>query len=227
MRGEHERFWQDRHRRTPGSRRTLVDTNYQQAIAWYRAFRDHGIVLPVWRLHRHIGMGGEQLVAAVAGDDVERDRGDELRRDHGRHFHELIEETELMPDARHLVEVLHDRGLAVVLASSANVDDLEHFRSLLDADDYLVGATSSADVEKTKPEPDIICAALEKVPGADRSVMIGDSTWDCEAAERAGVAPVALLTGGFSEQELRDAGAVAVFASLGELIEHLDQTPLA
>jgi len=206
---------------------TLVDTNYHHAIAWYRAFRDHGIVLPVWRLHRHIGMGGDQLVAAVAGEEVERDLGDDLRGAHSRHFHELIGEVQLMADARELVEALHDRGAAVVLASSSNEDDLNHFRSMLDVDDLLAGATSSADVEAAKPEPDIICAAVQKAPGAERSVMVGDSTWDCEAARRAGVASVALLTGGFSEQELRDAGAVAVFASLGELIEHLDETPLA
>ena len=205
---------------------TLVDTNYQHAIAWYRAFHEHGIVLPVWRLHRHIGMGGDQLVAAVAGDAVEERLGDDLRGSHGRHFHELIGEVELMADARSLVQRLADRGVAVVLASSASKEDLEYFRSMLDVDRLLTGATSSADVEAAKPEPDIICAALEKVPDAERSVMVGDSTWDCESARRAGVASVALLTGGFSEQELRDAGAAAVFESIGELVEHLDETPL-
>jgi HAD superfamily hydrolase (TIGR01549 family) len=206
---------------------TLVDTNYHHAIAWYRAFRDHGIVLPVWRLHRHIGMGGEQLVSAVAGDGVEKRLGDEVRSGHGRHFEQLIGEVELMADARDLVKVLHDRGFSVVLASSASREDLERFRSMLDVDDLLDGATSSADVEAAKPEPDIIRAALENVPDAERAVMIGDSTWDCEAARRAGVASVALLTGGFSEPELREAGAAAVFPSLGELIDHLDTTPLA
>lgn len=206
---------------------TLVDTNYHQAIAWYRAFREHGIVLPVWRLHRHIGMGGDQLVAAVAGRQAERELGDDLRRGHKRHFHRLIGEVELMPDARKLVETLNGRGIAVVLASSADEEDLEHFRSMLDVDDLLAGATSSADVERAKPEPDIICAARETVPDVERSVMVGDSTWDCEAARRAGVDSVALLTGGFSEQELRDAGAAAVFESIEELLDHLEETPLA
>ena len=206
---------------------TLVDTNYQHALAWYRAFREHGIVLPIWRLHRHIGMGGDQLVGAVAGDEVERKLGDELRDGHSRHFHRLIDEVELMSDAKRLVEVLAERGAAVVLASSSNQEDLEHFRSMLDVDELLAAATSSADVEAAKPEPDLICAALEKVPDARRSVMIGDSTWDCEAARRAGVTSVALLTGGFSEQELREAGAIAVFASIGELLADLDRTVLA
>ncbi|NUP51956.1 MAG: HAD family hydrolase [Catenulispora sp.] len=205
---------------------TLVDSTYQHAIAWHRAFRDHRIVLPVWRLHRHIGMGGDQFVAAVAGEQAERDLGDELRDAHGRHFAELIDEVELMADARALIEVLHDRGAAVVLASSSRERELEHFRSMLNVDDLLAGATSSADVEQAKPEPDLICAALEKAPDTERAVMVGDSTWDCEAARRAGVASVALLTGGFSEQELRDAGAAAVFESIGELIDQLDRTPL-
>jgi HAD superfamily hydrolase (TIGR01549 family) len=205
---------------------TLVDTNYHHAIAWFRAFLDHGIVLPVWRLHRHIGMGGDQLVAAVAGEDVDRELGDEVRGDHDRHFRRLIGEVELMHDARRLVQVLHARGAAVVLASSANEQDLEHFRAMLDVDDLLAGATSSADVAASKPAPDLICAALEKVPQARRSVMVGDSTWDCESARRAGIQSVALLTGGFSEQELRDAGAAAVFESITDLLEHLELTPL-
>lgn len=205
---------------------TLVDSTYQHAIAWHRAFRDHGIVLPVWRLHRHIGMGGDQFVAAVAGERAERELGDEVRDDHSRHFGELIDEVELMADARALVEVLHDRGAAVVLASSSREQELKRFRSMLNVDDLLAGATSSADVEQAKPEPDIICAALEKVPDVGRAVMVGDSTWDCEAARRAGVESVALLTGGFSEPELRDAGAAAVFESIGGLIDQLDRTPL-
>ena len=206
---------------------TLVDSNYQHAIAWYRAFREHGIVLPVWRLHRHIGMGGDQLVAAVAGRQAEHELGDELRRDHSRHFRRLIDEVELMSGARELIEALDARGVAVVLASSSNQQDLEHFRAMLDVDDLLAGATSSADVQSAKPEPDIVCAARKLVPDAERSVMIGDSTWDCEAARRAGTASVALLTGGFSEQELRGAGAAAVFESIGELLDHLEETPLA
>jgi len=205
---------------------TLVDTNYHHAIAWFRAFRDHGIVLPVWRFHRHIGMGGDQLVAAVAGEEVERRSGDVLRRGHGRHFHRLIDEVELMPDARRLIETLHGRGTAVILASSANETDLRHFRSMLDVDDLLTGATSSTDVEKSKPEPDLIRAAMDKAPHAGGSVMVGDSTWDCQAAHRAGIESVGLLTGGFSEQELRDAGAAAVFASIAELLDHIEQTPL-
>jgi HAD superfamily hydrolase (TIGR01549 family) len=205
---------------------TLVDTNYQHALSWFRSFRDHGIIVPVWRLHRHIGMGGDQLVPAVAGERVGEKLGEELRDGDKRHFHEMIDECELMPDARRLIEVLHERGAEIVLASSASEEDLAHYRSMLDADDLIHAATSSADVERTKPEPDLILAAMEKVSDPERAVMVGDSTWDCEAARRAGIPSVALLTGGFAESELREAGAEAVFESIRDLIEAIDATPL-
>src|SRR5947209_1415676 len=89
---------------------TLVDTNYQHALSWFRSFREHEIVLPIWRLHRHIGMGGDQLVPAVAGERIGKELGEELRAGDKRHFHKMIDECELMPDARRLIEVLHGRG---------------------------------------------------------------------------------------------------------------------
>jgi phosphoglycolate phosphatase-like HAD superfamily hydrolase len=150
---------------------TLVDSNYQHTIAWYRALRQHGQVLPVWRIHRHIGMGGDQLIASRCGDEVEQ-----------------------------YLDLLDARGLADAW-------------------------TTAGDVERTKPEPDLVHAALDHA-GTDSVVMVGDSTWDCEAANRAGVQTVAVLTGGFSEQELRDAGAVAVFDSIEELRRRLSDTPL-
>ncbi len=206
---------------------TLVDTNYHHALAWFRAFRDQGLILPVWRLHRHIGMGGDQLVVAVAGEEVEEERGDELRDGHTRHYHRLIDDVELMPDARRLIEVLSESGAEVVLASSAGAEDLGRYREMLDADELITAATSSADVEQTKPAPDLIAAALEKVSaGRDRAVMVGDSTWDCEAARRAGVESIALLTGGFAEAELRETGAGSVFASIADLLDGIAGTAL-
>lgn len=178
---------------------TLVDTNYHRAVAWFRAFRDQEIAIPVWRAHRHLGMGADQFVAAVAGDRAEAELGDELRAGHARHFRALIDDVELMPDAQRLIDVLHGRGAAIVLASSASEDDLGHFRSMIDRGDLISAATSSADVERTKPGPDLILAAVEKVDGAEPAVMVGDSTWDCEAARRAGLPAIGLLTGGFSD----------------------------
>jgi len=202
---------------------TLVDTNYHHALAWYRAFRRHGVTLPLYRIHRHIGMGGDQLVAALAGEGFDREHGDEVRAAEKVLYAELIGEVEPLAGARALMEDLKGAGHTIVLASSAKTEELEHYLTLLDARSLVDGWTDSGDVEQTKPEPDLVLAALEKA-GAKPSdtVMIGDSTWDCEAAKRAKVRSIGVLTGGFSEQELLDAGASGVFTSVDELRRNLD-----
>jgi HAD superfamily hydrolase (TIGR01549 family) len=205
---------------------TLVDTNYQHAIAWYRAFRASDLTLPVWRIHRHIGMGGDQLVGALAGDEFEKQHGDEVRDAEKGLYMELIEEVEPMDGARDLIERLCDSERSVILASSAKEDEVDHYLDLLDARELVDGWTTSADVEATKPEPDLVQAALEKA-GTKEGVMIGDTTWDIEAAKKAGIETLAVRTGGFGDDELRDAGAAEVFESVRELYEKLDQTPLA
>jgi HAD superfamily hydrolase (TIGR01509 family) len=204
---------------------TLVDTNYQHAIAWYRAFSRHDVVLPVWRIHRHIGMGGDQLVAALAGDEVESEKGDAIRDAETDLYGELIGEVRPLEGAAELIRDLKERGHVVVLASSAKQQEVDHYIDLLDARDVVDGWTASDDVDATKPEPDLIEVAVKKAGGGD-AVMVGDSTFDVEAAERAGLQTVAVLTGGFSDQELRDAGAVAVFGSIEELRASIEDTPL-
>jgi HAD superfamily hydrolase (TIGR01509 family) len=206
---------------------TLVDTNYHHALAWFRAFRQHGFVLPLWRIHRHIGMGGDQLVAALAGDGFEREQGDAVRAAETVLYAELIGEVEPLEGARKLIEDLKSSGHAVVLASSAKPDELEHYLTLLDARPLVDGWTDAGDVERTKPEPDLVAAALEKAEAApDDAVMVGDSVWDCRAAERAGVRSIGVLTGGFGKEELLEAGASKVFESVDALREHLADTPL-
>ena len=205
---------------------TLVDTNFQHAIAWYRAFRQHEIVLPIWRIHRHIGMGGDQLIAALCDDATEEEKGDDIRAAETVLYLELIDEVRPLAGSRELIEDLKERDHSVVLASSAKAEEVEHYLDLLDARELADDWTTSADVEATKPEPDLVKAAMEKA-GDGEAVMVGDTTWDCEAAKRAGIQTVAVLTGGFSEAELRDAGAVAVFQSMEDLRGSLDDTPLA
>jgi HAD superfamily hydrolase (TIGR01509 family) len=204
---------------------TLVDTNYQHALAWYRAFRRHGETLPIWRIHRAIGMGGDQLVAALCGEKLEEEKGDDVREAETALYGELMEEVEPLHGAKELIRDLKERGHAVVLASSGKADEVEHYVDLLDARELADGWTTSADVDVTKPEPDLVEVALRKA-GGGAAVMIGDSIWDCEAGKRAGVETVAVLTGGFSEQELLDAGAVCVYESIDELRRRLDETPL-
>jgi HAD superfamily hydrolase (TIGR01549 family) len=204
---------------------TLVDTNYQHAIAWFRALREHGELLPLWRIHRHIGMGGDQLVVALCGEEVEEAKGEDIRATEKDRYAELIGEVETFEGARELIVELKQRGHAVVLASSAKTDEVDHYLDLLDARELVDAWTDSSDVEATKPEPDLVHAAIDKAGGGE-AVMVGDSTWDCEAAGRAGIEMVAVLTGGFSESELREAGAAAVFQSIQELRERVGQTSL-
>jgi HAD superfamily hydrolase (TIGR01549 family) len=205
---------------------TLVDTNYHHAIAWYRAFRQHGEVLPIWRIHRHIGMGSDQLVPALCGDEVDEEKGDDIRTAETALYLALIEEVEPLHGAKGLIRDLKERGHTLVLASSAKANELDHYLDLLEAREVADAWTSSADVEATKPEPDLVEVARQKAGSGD-AVMIGDSTWDCKAAKRADVETVAVLTGGFSEEELLDAGALSVYASIEELRRSLDETPLA
>jgi HAD superfamily hydrolase (TIGR01549 family) len=204
---------------------TLIDSNYHHALAWYRTFRQSGIVLPLWRIHRHVGMGGDQLVPALVGKRINEERGEELRAARDEEYAQLIGEVAPLEGARELIADLKQRDLTVVLASSAPQDEIDHYLELLDARELADAWTTDDGVEATKPEPDLVQAALEKA-GTEEAVMVGDTPWDVEAARKAGVETICVITGGFSEQELRDAGAIAVFESVEELRKRLEETPL-
>jgi len=203
---------------------TLIDSNYQHTLAWFRAFREHGFVLPAWRIHRAIGMGGDQLVPALLGKGVDEEQGDDIRDTRDPIYKELMPEVEPLDGAHELIAELKERGLTIVLASSSPQDELDHYLELLDARDLADAWTTKEDVEATKPAPDLVRAALDKA-GTDNAAMIGDTRWDVESAGKAGVETVCLMTGGWSEQELRDAGAVAVYESIDDLRSHLGETP--
>ena len=193
---------------------TLVDTNYHHALAWHRALHAHGHSVQMWKVHRHIGMGGDQILDALIGERAAAEQGEEIREAEGEAYGELIGEVEPLEGARELIERLRGDGASVILASSAKQDEVDHYLDLLDARDLVDGWTTSADVENTKPDPDLVHAALAKAGGDQPSVMVGDSTWDVKAAKAAGVPTLAVLTGGFSEAELREAGAVQVVESI-------------
>jgi HAD superfamily hydrolase (TIGR01509 family) len=200
---------------------TLVDSNYLHTVAWQRALRAHGHEIPAWRIHRHIGMGGDKIIDAVAGEAVERECGDAVRASEAELFMEVIGEVAPLPGARQLLDALRARGCRIVLASSAKAHEVEHYLDLLDAREVVDYWTTSADVACTKPDPDLLQTAMEKA-GSDRALMIGDSVWDCYAAASAGVPTVGLLSGGYSAGELYDAGARSVYRDAEELAERLD-----
>jgi HAD superfamily hydrolase (TIGR01509 family) len=204
---------------------TLVDTNYHHAIAWHRALHAHGHHVQMWRVHRHIGMGGDQILDDLIGEEAAAADGEAIRAAEAEAYGELIDEVEPMDGARKLIEELRAEGSTVILASSAKAEEVDHYLDLLDARQLVDGWTTSADVEATKPEPDLVHAALEKAGGNGPAVMVGDSVWDVKAATAAEVPTLAVLTGGFSEAELREAGAAEVVESIGEL--RIDRESLA
>ena len=196
---------------------TLVDTNYHHALAWHRALHAQGRQVQMWKVHRHIGMGGDKILDALIGEEAAAADGDAIREAETEAYEELIGEVEPLEGARELIAKLKEEGSTVILASSAKESEVEHYVDLLDARELVDGWTTSADVENTKPDPDLVRAALDKADGGNPSVMVGDSVWDVKAARAAGLPTLAVLTGGFSEAELREAGASQVVESIADL----------
>jgi HAD superfamily hydrolase (TIGR01549 family) len=196
---------------------TLIDTNYHHALAWHRALRAHGHIIQMWKVHRHIGMGGDQLVEALIGEKRAAEQGEAIRAAEAEAYGGLIGEVEPMQGARELIEDLRSAGASIVLASSAKQGEVDQYLDLLDARELVHAWTTAEDVQQTKPAPDLVRAALEKAQGGGPALMIGDSVWDVEAANAAGVPTLAVLTGGFSEAELTDAGALEVVSEVDRI----------
>ena len=204
---------------------TLVDSTYLHAVAWWQAFRRADLDVPVWRLHRCIGMGPDQLVPAVTDADVDVDA---LAESHDAIYSIHWPALRLLPGAHDLVRRCHDRGLTTVLASSAGTREVQVVRDLLNADSFLDHSTSSDDAENSKPAPDLVTVAVRRA-GVDPTdaVFIGDAVADVRACAEAGVACIALECGGTSAAELKDAGAVAVYRDPADLLAHFDDSVLA
>jgi HAD superfamily hydrolase (TIGR01509 family) len=205
---------------------TLIDSNYLHVHAWYRAFNGVGLDVESWRIHRSIGMDGSTLVAILAedADDDTRARAKDL---HSHYYKETAPLLRRLPGVRELLEAVDKLGLQIVLATSAPEDELSILRGVLASDDLVSAVTSSNDVDTAKPESDIVQVALKRA-GVDvaHAVFIGDTVWDVEACERAGVPTIAVLSGGVSRGELETAGAEAVFDNPRDLCEHLDSTAI-
>ena len=204
---------------------TLVDSVYQHTDSWSRAFAEVGVVVPRFRVHRAIGMGGDRLVAHVAGAQVEERHGDRVRARHDELFEASIDDVEALPGAADLLRALRDRGLKVALASSGAAEQTTRLLTRVEGSDRVDARTSSADVKASKPAPDLIEEAVERAGGRVAAV-VGDSVWDVSAARAQGSYAIGLLCGGFGEAELREAGAARVYPTPRELVDDLDATPL-
>lgn len=201
---------------------TLVDSNYHHTMAWWQAFTECGHQVPAWRIHRAIGMGGDRLVAAVAGDDVEERLGDDIRSTWEQRYDEVLDRVPTLPGARELIPDLRRRGFQVALASSGIPRHTQHAVDILEAGDDVDTTTTSEDAEESKPHPELVQVALDRVD-AERAVLVGDSVWDVDSATSAGLAVIGVLTGGFGRAELEDAGTDEVCDDLEQLRRRVDE----
>jgi HAD superfamily hydrolase (TIGR01509 family) len=206
---------------------TLVDSNYLHVNAWMHALRAVGHPRDAWRVHRGQGMGSSELLATLLGDAAEQ-VGPQAKQQHSQHYQQTSELLRVFDGARELVVAVAQRGVKVVLATSAAPDELELLRSILDLEDAVAEITAADDVEAAKPAPDLVDVALQRAGvTADRAVFVGDTVWDVQACGKAGVACVGVLSGGISATELTEAGAVAVYDDCQVLLRDLDASPLA
>jgi HAD superfamily hydrolase (TIGR01509 family) len=206
---------------------TLVDSNYLHVAAWMQAFHSAGLGIDAWRIHESIGMDSGELLKRLLGDQTDA-LGDSAKQEHSKRYAEMSELLRAFDGARDLLRAISARRIKVVLATSAPQDELERLRDLLDVEDAIETVTNAEDVETAKPAPDVVRVALEK-SGVDASeaLFVGDTVWDIQAANAAGVACIAVQTGGAPAQSLRSAGAAAVFETVRELRADLEGRGLA
>jgi HAD superfamily hydrolase (TIGR01549 family) len=205
---------------------TLLDTNYQHVMAWWETFLELGHEVSCFDIHRAIGLPSEDLVAHLV-DGLSDEAVEQAADGHSARWEQVRGATRAFHRAGELQRELASRGLRVVWATSGSPDDIEAARKAVGADDAVHAVISSSDVENGKPAPDIVRAGLDAAGVApERAVMVGDTVYDVRAAAAAGVPCVGLLAGGISEQELRDAGAAAVYGNCSELLDALEESPI-
>ncbi len=208
---------------------TLVDSNDFHVQAWDEVFRGVGKAFDLQAIHDQIGKGTDMLVPTLmpgTGDDEQEKLGDA----HGSVFkRKYLTQVKPFPAARDLLVRVDAAGKKVVLASSASQGELDHYLDLLDVRDVVAASTTSDDVEKTKPAPDIFATALKKIAplGAAEAIVVGDTPYDIAAAAKCGIAAIGLRSGKFSDEALRGAGAVALYDDVASLLADYDRSPLA
>ncbi|SIS05561.1 HAD family hydrolase [Williamsia sterculiae] len=210
---------------------TLVDSVYPHVDAWLRAFADCGVTIPAWEIHRQIGKDGSLLVQALLsahGVDEASDRyqdiADRASGGHSENYLARADHLAVLPGARALIRLAAERGMTVVLATSAPQQELDILRRLLDVEQWVDAVTSGEDVDTAKPDASVVQVALDRAgTSAADAIMFGDATWDAQAATKIGVRSVGLLSGGIGAAELTDAGAARVYRDPADIVEHFDE----
>ena len=201
---------------------TLVDTNYLHAVTWWEAFTQAGYQPAMADIHRAIGMGSDQMLDKLLPAGRDKDADADVRAAHSTLYATYWSRLRPLPGAADLLRACKQRGLAVVLASSADEPEFNALRGALDAEDVIDAATFAGDVESSKPAPDLVQVALERVGvPAEEAVFTGDTVWDVQACRKAGVPCIGLLSGGISGDELTATGAVEVYPGPADLLAAL------
>jgi HAD superfamily hydrolase (TIGR01509 family) len=209
---------------------TLVDSNDLHVEAWREAFRCYGKEVSFEELHGQMGKGGDQLMPVFCTEDELERFGAELEQRRVKLFKsDYLPRVRPFPRVRELFERIKVDGLQIALASSAKEEELERHKKSMRVEDLLEAAASADDAERSKPHPDIFQAALKGLKGVapDEAVVVGDTPYDVQAAAKAGIHTVGLLSGGFTEESLREAGAVAVYRDVSDLLDNYEESPLA
>jgi HAD superfamily hydrolase (TIGR01509 family) len=201
---------------------TLMDTNYLHTVSWWQAFAQGGHHVPMVDIHRAIGMGSDLLLDRLLPADRDTGADERLQASHDALYATYWTRLRRLPGAVELLRACKSRGLTVVLASSAGEAESGALRAALDAEDAIDDATFASDVERSKPAPDLVQVALQKaaVP-AGQAVFVGDTVWDAQASQKAGVPCIGLLSGGIGRDELADAGAAQIYAGPADLLDNL------
>jgi HAD superfamily hydrolase (TIGR01509 family) len=205
---------------------TLIDSVYQHVLAWREATQAAGIELPVWRIHRQIGMSGGLMLNALlreTGRPVSKKEAEHIQAVHAKAFAEQASSLRILPGAQELLDTLAAEGVAHAIATSGRLHNARHALKLLKLH-HDVPIVTRDDVRFAKPDPDLFLAAGQRlnVP-MSRCVIVGDSVWDLLAARRAFGLGIGLLSGGYGREELERAGAYRVYQDPAELLRHLDE----
>jgi len=209
---------------------TLIDTVDLHAEAWVEALRHFGHEIAFQDMRSQIGKGGDQILHGLLPPAVIEEKGDAIKDFRADLFkRDYLHRAQAFPGVRALFERIRDAGQRAVLASSGNADEVERYKEIAGIADLIDSATSSDDAERSKPFPDIFQAALAKLSPLtpDEAVVIGDTPYDAEAARKAEMKSIGVLSGGFAEQALKDAGCIAVYRGPEDLLRHYDSSPLA
>ena len=199
---------------------TLVDSTYLHTLAWWQALRSHGHDVPMAAVHRAIGRGGDRILDHLV-PERDRTRDDDLRDGHARRYARHRPELRPFDGASELLRACKDAGAAIGLASSASQEELDVLLGVLDCADVVDVATSSDDVDRSKPDPDVLQVVLDRLGVApEAAVLVGDSVWDVLAAGRAGMRCIGVPCGGAGAGELLGAGAVSVHSGPRDQLEH-------